>query len=155
VRPTRLKLIDSTVGSRFFIIDRPFRLRDPVPHSYSSDIVLSSRHQDGNPTSNQVETTRILCPGGNLISRHANPISRDANLKNNQGTSRQPSCVLWQLKTPDGGRLVIRCCCCWTVAAKRGCMGMQGRQPVSLVIVHIPVRGEWTLNENKTNKQWV
>jgi hypothetical protein len=45
-------LIDSsTLGSRiFFIIDRPFQLRDPGPHSYSSShIVLSSRHQDGNP----------------------------------------------------------------------------------------------------------
>jgi hypothetical protein len=29
----------------------------------------------------------------------------------------------------------------------------QVRQPVSFVIVHIPLRGEWTLNENKTNKQ--
>jgi hypothetical protein len=29
----------------------------------------------------------------------------------------------------------------------------QGRQPVSFVTVHIPLRGEWTLNENKTNKQ--
>jgi hypothetical protein len=28
----------------------------------------------------------------------------------------------------------------------------QGRQPVSFIIVHIPLRGEWILNENKTNK---
>jgi hypothetical protein len=31
----------------------------------------------------------------------------------------------------------------------------QGRQPVSFVIVHIPLRGEWTLYENETNKQTI
>jgi hypothetical protein len=29
----------------------------------------------------------------------------------------------------------------------------QGRRPVSFVLVYIPLRGEPTINENKTNKQ--
>jgi hypothetical protein len=29
----------------------------------------------------------------------------------------------------------------------------QGRQPVSFVTVYIPLRGEWTLNENKSINQ--
>jgi hypothetical protein len=79
-----------------------------------------------------VETNNTLVDVANHISRRANPISPNANLGNNQGTSRQPSFVLWQFKLPNGGRLVVRCCYGWVCGCLAWLHGHTGAVAVCL-----------------------